>query len=272
MDSRDTLFIQSDKFESKYLIPVRVGLCGDWGDHPMLNSYYPVSAIAAAIEPRLDDGFDIFNGGLATSTHKSADMFMKMLGMLYGGAMPPNPDPKILAELLYTWENKPDHHREKPYVSGTFDSYGIVFPGINRFHYDDNYQPHQIESITDEEHLKWLESVLYLVPTLKRTHSLYRPKLNQPIVPADVKELADASEMCWTAIGEMNVSMLAHSLNACKAAHSKIIPNMYENAPADLGCLGWKYSGAGGGGYIVAVSERPMAGSTRIKIRRDHQR
>jgi len=38
----------------------------------------------------------------------------------------------------------------------------------------------------------------------------------------------------------------------------------YENT-----ALGWKLSGAGGGGYLILVSKQSIPGSTRIKIRRD---
>jgi galactokinase/mevalonate kinase-like predicted kinase len=32
--------------------------------------------------------------------------------------------------------------------------------------------------------------------------------------------------------------------------------------------LGWKLSGAGGGGYLVLVSEKPIPGAIRLTIRR----
>jgi galactokinase/mevalonate kinase-like predicted kinase len=37
---------------------------------------------------------------------------------------------------------------------------------------------------------------------------------------------------------------------------------------ADTAC-GWKLSGAGGGGYLVLVSERPIEHAVRIVVRRE---
>ena len=34
--------------------------------------------------------------------------------------------------------------------------------------------------------------------------------------------------------------------------------------------LGWKLSGAGGGGYLTLFSEQPITGALRVKIRRRH--
>ena len=32
--------------------------------------------------------------------------------------------------------------------------------------------------------------------------------------------------------------------------------------------LGWKISGAGGGGYLILVSEKPIANALRVVVRR----
>jgi galactokinase/mevalonate kinase-like predicted kinase len=36
----------------------------------------------------------------------------------------------------------------------------------------------------------------------------------------------------------------------------------------DKNALGWKLSGAGGGGYLVFVTEKELPGAIRLKIRR----
>jgi mevalonate kinase len=36
------------------------------------------------------------------------------------------------------------------------------------------------------------------------------------------------------------------------------------------GILGWKLSGAGGGGYLILVSDGEVAGTLRIAVRREH--
>ena len=166
-------------------------------------------------------------------------------------------------------ENMPDVSKESHYVSGSQDAYGIVYPGINRLYYDNSYLP-KIESITDEKTIAWLESVLYLVPTHYRDR-FYRPMPDKTKIRGNIGKVAAASDLCWKAIREKDVRMLALSLNKCRASQNVIIPNMYDIDGIDWfpnNIIGWKYSGAGRGGYIVAVSEASFKNGIKINIRR----
>ena len=53
-----------------------------------------------------------------------------------------------------------------------------------------------------------------------------------------------------------------------------MFPNMVDNEILEIieqysnKAKGWKLSGAGGGGYLIFVSDKPIEGAVKIKIRR----
>ncbi|UCG28517.1 MAG: cytidyltransferase, partial [Bacteroidales bacterium] len=57
-------------------------------------------------------------------------------------------------------------------------------------------------------------------------------------------------------------------------AQVNLFPNMMNTKIKDVihsyknQALAWKLSGAGGGGYLVMVAEKPVEGTFRVKIRR----
>jgi galactokinase/mevalonate kinase-like predicted kinase len=241
-------------------LPVRIGICGDWLDHPVFNSYHPGCVVNVSVWPTMKDPR---HGGLATSTSITAEK-------LWGNKIPDFPNRETLAKSLFAMENMPDMSKDSHHISGSQDAYGIVYPGVNRLYYDNGYLP-EIESIVDEKHLAWLESVLYLVATHERD-KFYRPILDRIKIRDNIRQIAKAGELCWKAIRKMDAKMLALSLNECRSAQNILIPNMYDVErldwfPNDI--MGWKYSGAGRGGYIVAVSERPFDKGIKINIRRN---
>ena len=73
----------------------------------------------------------------------------------------------------------------------------------------------------------------------------------------------------------MNLNLLAQSVTASFKAQVEMFPNMVNDEIlksiseiADK-VLGYKISGAGGGGYIICVAEKsPAENALRIKIRR----
>jgi galactokinase/mevalonate kinase-like predicted kinase len=214
--------------------------------------------LTASIEPTYD-----FNdrSGMATSTRKKAIEIWKTA--LPGG------DPERAAKILFSFENPPGTTE----VAGSQDAAGIVFPGLNRLHYAGHYWPEHIESVHDESTLAWLEQHLYLVTLGPRTHD-YRVLADTRITPERARALADAANGCWKAIQEQDIKAFGQHFRASFEAQIAMFPNM-----ADAGifqmieryrdkALGWKLSGAGGGGYLVLVADQPIERAIQIKIRR----
>lgn len=239
-------------------IPYRLDLAGGWLDQPYVSKHHPGSVITISIEPDFD-----FNNrsGMSSSTRNKA--------LEIWGYNLPDENPEKLAKMLFSYENPPG----KKEISGSQDSIGIVFPGLNMLHYNGQYWPDSIESCLDENTLSWIEERLHFLPLSPRGNG-YDVLANTNINPTNAGSLADATDAVWEAI--MKKDILAFGKNFRKSFEAQIamFPNMLndevlktieENKDA---ALGWKLSGAGGGGYLVFVSEKDMPETIKIRIRR----
>jgi galactokinase/mevalonate kinase-like predicted kinase len=181
----------------------------------------------------------------------------------------PHGDAEHLAKMLFSFENPPGTEQ----VSGSQDSLGIVLAGLNKLDYDGKYWPEKITSNTDEETLAWIESNLYLV-TLGPRGGSYSPLENTKIDFAGAKALAEATEECWDAILRKDVEDFGISFRKSFEAQIALFPNMVDEEILQTiefykdKAHGWKLSGAGGGGYIILVSDKVVDGAMQIKIRR----
>jgi galactokinase/mevalonate kinase-like predicted kinase len=150
-------------------------------------------------------------------------------------------------------------------------------PGLNYLHYSEgNYWPQKIVSIHDESILSWIEKHLWLV-SLGPRQSGYNVLANTNINLSTVNALAAASENCWNAILKKDFISFGKSFRAAFEAQYAMFPNMVYpeilNAIEKYSSLaiGWKLSGAGGGGYLILVSEKEIEGALKIKIRRKNE-
>ena len=239
-------------------IPYRVDLAGGWLDQPWVSKFAAGPVLTASIEPTFD-----FNdrSGMATSTRKKAVELWRTA--LPGG------NPELQAKMLFAYENPPGTQE----VAGSQDAIGIVFSGLNRLNYQGHYWPETIDRVQDEEILAWLEQHLYLV-TLGPRQSGYKVLDNTNITEAGARALSDAAIACWDAILRRDLPAFGAAFRASFEAQIAMFPNMADAGIFELigqyrdKALGWKLSGAGGGGYLVLVSATAIEPAIRIRIRR----
>jgi cytidyltransferase-like protein len=239
-------------------IPYRIDLAGGWLDQPFLSALYPGPVITISLEPTVE-----FNerSGMATSTRlKAID--------LWGPRLPVD-NPEKIAKVLFCYDNPPGTKE----ISGSQDSIGIVFPGLNISHYKGEYWPDRIDSVHDERILNFIENSLYLIPLGPREHS-YRVLENTYINREGAKALAEAALNCWEAILNCDVVGFGKYMRASFEKQIAIFPSMLNEMMTQLiyqhqdRALGWKVSGAGGGGYLILISDRPIENGMKICIRR----
>jgi len=241
------------------LIPYRIDLAGGWLDQPWVSEHYPGSVLTISLEPTL-----AFNerSGMASSTRRAAiDM--------WGPKIPPG-DHEKLAKVLFCYDNPPG----TKIISGSQDSIGIVFPGLANAYYEGEYWPSRIERHTDELTLQFVENSLYLM-TLGPRHAEFDVLAGTRIDRDGAKALADATEGCWQAILDHDIARFGRHFRESFEAQIAMFPNMMNETVAKLIdqyrdiALGWKLSGAGGGGYLILVADKPIDGAVRVIARRE---
>jgi len=244
---------------SECRIPFRLDLAGGWLDQPFVSEYYPGSVITISIEPDYD-----FNdrSGMSSSTRKKAIQLWQ--------TDIPDGDAELRAKTLFSFENPPG----TKYVSGSQDSIGIVLPGVNKLDYESGeYWPSQINKITERSTLEFIEKHLWFI-TLSPRVSDYNVLSGTDINTPKAKALADAATDCWKAIMEKDAVAFGMAFRKSFEAQIAMFPNMVHDSITEQieeyrhSALGWKLSGAGGGGYLVIVSEKPVPNALQIRIRR----
>jgi len=119
-----------------------------------------------------------------------------------------------------------------------------------------------------------VENSLYLM-TLGPRHTGFSVLSNTHITPEGARALADATENCWQAIQNLDIEGFGRTFRASFEAQIAMFPNMMNETVEKLirqyqgVALGWKLSGAGGGGYLILVSDRPIDGAVRVAARRE---
>ena len=239
-------------------LPYRIDLAGTWIDQPYVSKYYPGTAITASLEPTIE-----FNerSGMATSTRKKAiELWNDHL---------PLEKPVKLAKTLFRYDNDPGTQE----VSGSQDSIGITMPGINRFYYDKGkYWPSWFETISDIETIHWLEQKLSMVTLWPRSNG-YNVLKETYINTENVRRLTEAADNAWEGLLERDIMKFSKAFLDSFNAQVTMFPAMLNAEIRKVidqyagKALAWKLSGAGGGGYLILISEEELKNSFRVKIR-----
>ncbi|MEI6752944.1 MAG: adenylyltransferase/cytidyltransferase family protein [Paludibacter sp.] len=239
-------------------IPYRLDLAGGWLDQPYVSKYAAGSVITICIEP--DFEFNDRSGMSTSSRRKAIELWQTDI---------PDGDKEKLAKTLFCFENPPG----TKYVSGSQDSLGITMPGLNKYFYDGGYWPEDIQSVQVGELIEWIEQRLWMIPLYPR-HDNYDVLANTNIDEVGAKKLSEATESCWKALQQKDAVAIGKHMTESFEAQIAMFPNMV--SPDILAqievfkpkVLGWKVSGAGGGGYLIFFSEQPIDNAIQIRIRR----
>lgn len=240
------------------LIPFRIDLAGGWLDQPFVSKFYSGPVLTVSIEPTIE--FNNRSGMSSSTRNKAIELWRTEI---------PSGDREKLAKVLFTYENPPG----TKVIAGSQDSLGIVLPCLNKLNYNGDYWPEKIESVYDEEIISWIEHHLFLV-TLGPRHSSYSVLDNTNINEAGAKALAVAAEDCWKAVLAKDVEAFGKAFTASFEAQIAMFPHMVnEDIITQIDAYrskvaGWKLSGAGGGGYLIFVSDKPLENAIQIRIRR----
>jgi len=248
-------------------IPYRMAFAGGWIDQPFvskLNPTPPGSMVVVGLEPNFRY---MDRCGMATSTREVA-------AKLWNGRLPDR-DPKELTRELYEAEN-----RGKPEPSGSQDMAGLIYPGVNRLDYDYSFEggyfPTHVESNSGPDVVRWLESVIHMLPVAQRPIG-YNPLGQKNLDPEWIQRLGETGKHCFDAIVRKDSKALGASMNGCMKCWEHILPHTVRHPTIAvdlvgiLSCYQSRYAGAMysgcGGGYLYVVSEEPVPGGIRVKVR-----
>ncbi len=235
-------------------IPYRIEMCGGWLDQPFINRLYPGSVITLQIEPSCE-----FNdrSGMATSSRKKAIELWQ--------AQIPVGDREALAKILFCVENPPGTEN----ISGAQDQLGILLPGLNKLNFDNGYWPESVNSALEDDLLLFIQTHMSLLPLTPR-YSGYNVFQDKQISLDSIKELAESSEICWEALMSRDVVKWGKAIRKCFEAQIAMFPHMITEELQKTvqrhkdKLLGYKLTGAGGGGYLIMISETPIENALTI--------
>ena len=239
-------------------VPYRIDLAGGWLDQPFVSKHRKGAVVTVCIEPTNE--FDE-RSGLATSTRRVALQLWDRLV--------PTHDYETIARVLFAVENPPG----KDTIAGSQDAIGIAFPGFTKSDYSGEYWPDRILHRRDVHVSDFVNDHIRLVPLGPRRGDL-DVLSESSIDTARVSSLADAADRCWDALLDCDVLRFGAAVRASFQAQIAMFPRMVNRCIMNAlheykeSSYGWKLCGAGGGGYIMLVTDGDIKGGLPITVRR----
>jgi hypothetical protein len=157
---------------------------------------------------------------------------------------------------------------------------GLLYPGVNRLDYDYSFEggvfPRHIESNTDPKIAEWIEQVVNVIAVAPRPPG-YSPLGVKNLEPRWIAELGRSGKDCFDAIVSCDLRGLGESMNRCMKCWAALLPHVLRHPTIEIDLpglleyyqsqyVGAMYSGCGGG-YLYVVSEQPVPGAFKIKVR-----
>jgi len=239
-------------------IPYRLDLAGGWLDQPFVSRHGAGPVLTICIEPIME--FHERSGMSSSTRRRAIELWQTDV---------PNGNREQLARVLFSYDNPPGTRE----WTGSQDAIGIVYPGLNRLDYSGKFWPDKITPVADEATLCWIESHLYLVALGPRKAG-FKALRGRQVTPRRVRALAAAAQQCWQAIMARDVEEFGRWFRASFEAQAALFPAMLNGEVRRAirqfagRALGWKLAGAGGGGYLILVSRKPIPEAIQVKIRR----
>ena len=158
-------------------------------------------------------------------------------------------------------------------IAGSQDAIGIVFPGFAKSDYSGNYWPDRITHERNHDIAEFVDNHIKLVPLGPRAPG-YDVLSDTHINVRGARSLAAAAARCWEALLDRDLLRFGAAVTASFQAQVAMFPHMADSSVRRTlrkykeVSYGWKLCGAGGGGYIMLVTDTDVDDGIPIIVRR----
>ncbi len=254
------------------LIPYRIMFAG-WGDQYVIRRHAlaPIPQLGASIE--VDSELDL-KSGMASSTRRSISKIW--------GRLPEGRNLMDIAHIVFNEENGPligvpsgpdfaNGTYAPPYVSAAADALWTCLPGVTSCTYGmaNLALPYEVIHHEDRDDLyDWIESNFCLLWSGPRIDKPLNLQVTEGMTAALIQANTDASNAVLSRDREAVLRAFKAQVSVVSSMHEDYLANGIYEILRDLNNNGGGGlpQGCGGGGYVLACTQRSIG--TRFRIRR----